>query len=236
MGVTRALADVAFPHPALRADLPRKRERLDATTFAESASPADAWNPVAEQPVPLPDGRSGRRATGYGCRKSRSSDLYRTLHRQRAVSDRWGDGRWHHRSYCRRRYRGHPGCVADAAGIVDRAVEPARIRRPRRNAADAGILGRRSCGSGQERKDRNAHQCRSAGHPYQREDRNWLRAPHESVIRCPPVPVHGNNWDAPAQVPGASSREADARRPHTLHRIALLWSNRAGVWRRTSST
>src|SRR5216683_5615412 len=25
-----------FPHPALRADLPRKRERLDATTFAES--------------------------------------------------------------------------------------------------------------------------------------------------------------------------------------------------------
>src|ERR1700736_5642046 len=34
-----------------------------------------------------------------------------------------------------------PGRFAAAARIVDRAVEPARIGRPRRNTADAGILG-----------------------------------------------------------------------------------------------
>jgi hypothetical protein len=149
-----------------------------------SASPADAWNPVAEQSVPLPDGRPRRRATQSRCRKSRSPDLHRPLHRQRAVSDRWGGRGRHHRSDGRRRDRRHLGRVADAAGIVDRAVEPARIRRPRRNAADAGILGRRSSGSGEKRKDRNGEQCRSAGHPYQRQDRNWVRAPHESVIPC----------------------------------------------------
>jgi hypothetical protein len=103
VGVMRALADVAYPHPALRADLPRKRERLDATTFADSASPADAWNPVAEQPVFFPNGRSGRRATGSGCRKSRSSDLYRSLHRRRAVSHRRGCCGRHHGRDRRRR-------------------------------------------------------------------------------------------------------------------------------------
>jgi hypothetical protein len=33
VGVTRALADVAFPHPALRADLPRKREKVRRDNF-----------------------------------------------------------------------------------------------------------------------------------------------------------------------------------------------------------
>ena len=149
-----------------------------------SASPADAWNPAVEQLVPLPDGRARRRATQSRCRKSRSSDLYRPLHRQRAVSNRWGGGGRHHRSDGWRRDRRHPGRVADAAGIVDRAVEPARIRRPRRNAADAGILGRRSSGSGEKRKDRSAEQCGSRRRPSAREDRNWLRAPHELVIPC----------------------------------------------------
>jgi hypothetical protein len=149
-----------------------------------SASPADAWNPIAEQPVFFPDGRPRRRAAQSRCCKSRSSDLYRPLHRRRTISNRWGGGRRHHRSDGRRRDRRHPGRVTDAAGIVDRAVEPARIRRPRRNAADAGVLGRRCSGCGEKDQDRDGEQCRSAGHPYQGEDRNWLRAPHESVIPC----------------------------------------------------
>jgi hypothetical protein len=149
-----------------------------------SASPADAWNPVAEQPVPLPDGRPRHRAAQSRCRKSCSSDLHRPLHRRRAVGNRREYGGRHHRRDRWRRDRRHSGRVADAAGIVDRAVEPARIRRPRRNPANAGILGRRCCGSGQDREDRNARQCRAAGHPYQGEERNWLRAPHQSVIPC----------------------------------------------------
>ena len=82
--------------------------RVDAScpcfeTLVESASPADAWNPVAEQPVFFPDGRSGRWAMQSRRRKSRSSDLHRPLHRQRAISGRWGCGGWHHRRDGRRR-------------------------------------------------------------------------------------------------------------------------------------
>jgi hypothetical protein len=35
---------------------------------------------------------------------------------------------------------------------------------------------------------------------------------------------------------GAASRYADPVPPHTLHRIALLWSNPGEVWGGTSST
>ncbi len=202
-----------------------------------SASPADAWNPAAEQPVLLPDGRPGRRAAQSGCRKSRPPDLYCSLHRRRAVGRRGRNGGRHHRSDGRRRDRGHPGRVADAAGIVDRAIEPARIRRPRRNPADAGVLGRRSSGRGENRKDRNGEQCRSADHPSAREDRNWLRAPHQSVIPCRPVRFYSREQLAStSQGSRGSSRKADARRPHPLHRIALLWSNRAEVWGRTPAS
>ncbi len=148
-----------------------------------SASPADAGNPAAEQPVPLPDRRPGRRATISGFRKSRSSDFYRALQRRRAVSHGRGGGGRHHRSDGRRRGRRHSGRVADAAGIVDRAVEPARIRRPRRNAAHASILSRRSRGSGQKRKDRNGERCRSANYPSARENRNKRRAFHGYLIK-----------------------------------------------------
>jgi hypothetical protein len=35
-------------------------------------------------------------------------------------------------TYCRQRYRSHLGRIADAAQIVDRALESPRVRRPRR--------------------------------------------------------------------------------------------------------
>jgi hypothetical protein len=105
-------------------------------------------------------------------------------HRDRSVSrGRRGEVGRRHRRDGRRRDRRHSRRVADAAGIVDRAVQSARIRRPRRNAADAGILGRRCRGSGQNTQHRNAREC-SAGDPSARENRNWLRAPHQSVIHC----------------------------------------------------
>ena len=136
-----------------------------------STSPADAWNP-AEQPVILPDRRSGHRAaTRSGFHKSCAFHPDRALHRECARSHRRGCA-WHRNgTYGRRRDRRHSCRVADAAGIVDRAVASARIRRPRRNAADAGILGRRCCGSGQNAKHRNARQCRSADRPSQGGDR-----------------------------------------------------------------
>ena len=149
-----------------------------------SASPADAYSLAVEQPVLLPDGRSGRRARRSGCRKSRSSHLYRSLHRQRTVSTRRGYGGRRNGSYCWRRYRRHSGRIADAARIVDRAVQSSRIRRPRSNAAHAGILGRRSRRRSQKTQHRNGEECHSADHPSAREDRNKLRAPHGSVIPC----------------------------------------------------
>jgi hypothetical protein len=164
-----------------------------------SASPADAWNLAVEQLVLFPDGRSGRRGTGSGCRKSRWSHLDGSLRRERSVgSRRRGYGRYGNRAYGRRRYRRHFGRIADAAGVGDRAVESARIPRSRRNAADAGILGRRSRRRGQKTKDRNGQQCRSAGHPSAREDRNKLRAFH---VGGPLPSCHRKNSESGAEVP-----------------------------------
>ena len=157
----------------------------------ESASPADTWNLAVEQLVMLPDCRSGRRGTGSR-RKSRSSHLDGSLRRERSVTSRGrGYGGYVHRAYGRRRYRRHFGRIADAAGIADRAVESARIARSRRNAADAGILGRRSRRRCQKAQDRNRKQCRSAGHPSAREDRNKARVAHRSVILSRLVIIHG---------------------------------------------
>jgi hypothetical protein len=155
-----------------------------AIQSGDSASPADAWNPVAEQSVTLPDGCLGR-AAGSGCDKSRSFDLYRSLHRERSVGGNWsGNGGRRNRSDCRRRYRRHLRRIADAAGIIDRAVESARIRWPRRNTAHAGILRRRPPGRRQKSQDRDAHKCRSGGHRCAREDRNKPRVFHGSVVPC----------------------------------------------------
>jgi hypothetical protein len=130
----------------------------DAAGWKDSASLADADGLAVEPPDLLALVRAGCGGTKSGCRKSRSSDLYRPLHRQRRVSGGRGyDGRpgW---SYCRRRQRGNFGRIADAARIVDRAVESAHIARSRRNAAHAGILGRRCSGRGQKTHRGNAHQ------------------------------------------------------------------------------
>jgi hypothetical protein len=155
-----------------------------------SASPADAWNLAVEQLVLLPDGRSGRRGTGSR-RKSRSSHLDGSLRRERSVSGRRGGyGGYGNRAYGRRRYRRHFGRIADAARIADRAVESSRIPRSRRNAAHAGILGRRSRRRSQKTQDRNGQQCRSAGHPSAREDRNKARVAHRSVILSRLVIIH----------------------------------------------
>ena len=167
-----------------------------------SAASADARNLAVEQLVLLPDGRSGRRGTGSGCRKSRSSHLDGSLHRERSVcSRRRGYGRYGNRAYRRRRYRRHSGRIADAAGIADRAVESSGIRRSRRNAAYAGILGRRSRRRGQKTQHRNGQQCRSAGHPSAREDRNKLRAFHQPAILSRLVIVHGEELENGAEVP-----------------------------------
>ena len=187
--------------------------RMRSSPTIESASPADAYDLAVEQPVSLPDRRSRRRAMQSGCRKSRSSDLYRSLHRQRAVASRRGCGGRHHRSDGWRRYRWHSGGVTDAAGIVDRAVEPARIRRPRRNAADAGILGRRSSGRGQKTKDRNGEQCRSAGHPFARKDRNWLRVAHRSRS-CADLSLWGE--------PGRTRRSSNGREERAPETVAIV--------------
>jgi hypothetical protein len=70
------------------------------------------------------------------------------------------------------------GGGADAARIADRAIEPSRIRRPRRNAAYAGsILGRRSAGRRQNGNDGNGQQCQ----PLTSEGRTNLRVIHRSV-------------------------------------------------------
>jgi hypothetical protein len=199
-----------------------------------SASPADAWYAAVEPLALLPDGRSGRRTTPSGCRKSRPSDFYRSLHRRHAVASRRGyDGR-HNRRYCRRRYRRYSGRVADAAGIVDRAVQSARVRGPRRNAADAGILGRQSAGGGQKTHDRNGQKRHSSCHPF--ACRNKLHAPHGSVIPYPAFPFLYPGRTGKDEPKFQGARTTSSMRPHTLHRIALLWSNRAGVWRGTSST
>jgi hypothetical protein len=192
-----------------------------------SASPADVWDTAVEPLALLPDGRSGRRAMQSGCGKSRPSDLYRALQRRHAVASRRGyDGR-HNRRYCRRRYRRHSGRVADAAGIVDRAVQSARIRGPRRNAADAGILGRRSSGSGQKTNDRNGQERHSSCLPS--ASRNKLHAPHESVIPCPDFPFlyPGRNWEGRAQVPRGENNEFQAAPYSPSYRLALVkpgWS------------
>ena len=153
-----------------------------APSASDSASPADAWNLAVEQLVLLPDGRSGCRRTGSR-RKSRSSHLDGSLRRERSVSGRRrGYGGYGNRAYGRRRYRRHFGRIADAAGIADRAVESSRIPRSRRNAAHAGILGRRSRRHSQKTQERNGKQHRSAGHPSASEDRNKARVAHQSVI------------------------------------------------------
>jgi hypothetical protein len=182
--------------------IPRLRVRgARRAEYVDSASPADACNLAVEQPVFLPDGRSGRRRTGSGCRKSRSSHLDRSLHRERSVSSRRGYGRYGNRAYCGRWYRRHFGRIADAGGIADRAVKSARIRRPRRNAAHAGILGRRSPGSGQKTQDRKGQERRSADHPSAREDRNKLRAFHGSVILSRLAISTGTTWKAGPKFP-----------------------------------
>jgi catechol 2,3-dioxygenase-like lactoylglutathione lyase family enzyme len=83
-----------------------------------SAAPADADGVAIKPPVFLADRRC-RRATQSRCRNSRSSDLLRSLHRQRAVSSGWGHGGRQDRSYLGLRQRGHPGRVTDAARIAD---------------------------------------------------------------------------------------------------------------------
>ena len=147
----------------------------------------------------LPDGSSGRRGTGSGCRKSRWSHLDGSLRRERSVGSRGrGYGGYGNRAYGRRRYRRHSGRIADAAGVGDRAVESARIPRSRRNAAYAGILGRRSRRRGQKTQDRNGQQCRSAGHPSAREDRNKLRVAH---VGDPLPSCHRKNRKAKPKFP-----------------------------------
>jgi hypothetical protein len=176
-----------------RGEKPRRCDTPPLASQSEnSASPADAWNLPARQPALRPDGRS-RRATIAGCRKSRASHLYRSLHREGSVSSRRGHGRYGHGAYGGRRYRWHFSRIPDAARIVDRAVESARIRRSGRNAAHAGILGRRSCGSGHKTQDRNAHECRSGDWPSAREDRNKLRALHQPVLLRTSDP-RGRTW------------------------------------------
>ncbi len=149
----------------LRGGVTAPQYRPAACESEDSASPANAWNSVAELPATLPDRRPGGGAPGLRCRISRSSDFCRALHRRPTIAGGTrcgrrcdgGDRRW--------RDRGHPGCIADAAWIVDRTVESPRIPRPRRNPADAGILGRRRSGSGHKTQHRNAQQCGPAGDP-----------------------------------------------------------------------
>jgi hypothetical protein len=59
---------------------------LTARRVCRSASPADACDLVVEQPVVLPDRRSGSRAARSGCCKPRTSHPDRSLHRERSVS------------------------------------------------------------------------------------------------------------------------------------------------------
>jgi hypothetical protein len=188
---------------------------------ANSASPADARYTAVGPLALLPDGCPRRRATQSGCGKSRPFDLYRSLHRRHAVASRRGyDGR-HNRRYRRRRYRRHSGRIADAAGIVDRAVQSARVRGPRRNAADAGILGRRSSGDGEKTRDR--HERHSSCHPS--AYRNKLHAPHGPVIPYPVI--SGKNWQARAQVPRSENNEFQAAPYSPSYRLALVkpgWS------------
>jgi hypothetical protein len=177
-----------------------------------SASPADARNLAVDHLAvdrlgSLPDGRFVR-AAGSRCRNSRSSYLDRSLHRQRPEGGRRGHRGRHNRAYGRRRYRRHPRRIADAARIVDRAVESARIRRPRRNAAHAGILGRYSRRRRQKTQHRNGQQRRSAGHPSAREHRNRLRVVHGSVILSRLVISIGKNFEGHVEVPIVCGRLA----------------------------
>jgi len=222
--ICAALNSAICDSPAASGEREREREekprRLRCPLQQEkSASPADACNLAVEQPVVLPDSRSLRGATMFGCHNSRSSRLHRSLHRRRPGHNRCGGGGWRNRPDGRRRYRGHPGRVANAAGIVDRAVESARIRRPRRNAAYPGVLGRRSSGSCQNIQDRDAQQCHSADRRSATEDRNKLRAPHGSVIPCRRVhSIHGNNLEAGAKVPMVNRLDISKRRDERVPR------------------
>src|ERR1700730_8438889 len=163
-----------------------------------SASPADARKLVVAQPASLPDGRAGRRATGSGCRKSRSLYPHGPLHRDR---------------------------IADAARIVDRAVEPPRIGRSRRNTADAGILGRRSRSRRQKTEDCNGQARGSACPAAAREHRDRLRVAH-SVILSRLVISEGKNLEGGAEVPMAVSVSF---KTSTLRQTGLTRASPAGT-------
>jgi hypothetical protein len=120
--------------------------------------------------------------------------------------------------------RRHFDRIADAARIVDRAVESARIRRPRKNAAHAGILGRRYSGSGEKTQDRNARECHSAGHPSARS-KQAARAFIDGDPSCPFWAVYGKNLEGRAVVPmlrGESASKRASPRQRRLTRVRRL--------------
>ena len=175
---------------------PRGASRNDNVHFEStadarnSASPADADNSVIDPLVLFAHMRTDCRTMRFLRRKSRSLRLYRWSNvdrpigisrRVRSVTGGRRQSRRRNRRDRRLRQRGNPGRVADAAGIADRVVEPVDVARPRRNAADAGVLRRRSGGRCQQ-THRNAHDDRSAAHPSASENRNGQRAAHSRVI------------------------------------------------------
>ena len=174
-----------------------------------------------------------------GLGQSGSSHPDHSPRRQRSISrrvrGRYGgraDGR------CLLRQRRHSGCVADAAGIADRTVKAVHIARPRSNAADTGILGRRSCGSSHKTQQRKAQECHSAGHPAMRNDRIWCCAFHGAAVLFRHVLSGGATCKGAPKFHGVLGRGALRRVTPRTRRTAVKgsWSGDLAVEAKSASS